>query len=76
LVDDVRELRHEGADESVLHHEGDDERWTLLSYGEPETTRLHLEHLQAEQEGRGETHLEQVRAELREAAGGGAHVRV
>jgi hypothetical protein len=63
-VEDVRDLVHVGDDESVLHHAGADERWTVLSYGEVDTTRLHLDHLRAELQGRGAEHLEERRAEL------------
>jgi hypothetical protein len=69
-LEDVRDLVHVSDDESVLHHAGDDERWTVLSYGEADTTRLHLDHLKAEQRGRGEEHLEAVRAELATPADG------
>ena len=68
-VEDVHDLVHVGDDESVLHHAGPDERWTMLSYGEPETTRLHLDHLRAEQRGQGEAHLAARRAELDGRAG-------
>ncbi len=69
-LEDVRDLVHTGDDESVIHHGGDDERWTVLSYGEPETTRLHLDHLRAEQQGRGVEDLEAHRAELAQPADG------
>jgi hypothetical protein len=69
-LEDVRDLLHVSEDESVLHHTGDDERWTVLSYGEAETTRLHLDHLKAELQGRGAEHLAERRAELSEPSGG------
>ena len=68
-VEDLRDLVHVGDDESVLHHAGDDERWTVLSYGEVDTTRLHLDHLRAELQGRGAEHLEERRAELSDPSG-------
>ena len=68
-LEDVRDLVHTGDDESVLHHAGDDERWTVLSYGEAEITRLHLDQLRAELQGRGAEHLEARRAELHEPTG-------
>ncbi|GAA1910719.1 hypothetical protein [Nocardioides marmoribigeumensis] len=69
-LEDVRDLVHVSDDESVVHHTGDDERWTVLSYGEPELTRLHLDQLTAEIQGRGAEHLEARRAELAEPTSG------
>ena len=69
-VDDLRDLSHVSDEESVLHHTGEDERWTVLTYGEAETTRLHLDHLRAELQGRGADHLAERRAELDQPGAG------
>lgn len=56
LVDRVADLRDIGDDQTMVRLAGQD-TWAGLVYADPETTRLHLDLLRAEQQGRGAEHL-------------------
>lgn len=62
--DDLGALSHVGEDRTMLQHAGDADDWTGLVYEEPEVTRLHLDLMLAEQQGRGDEFVAARRDEL------------